>query len=79
MISSGYGKLPSTQTRDNFFVRAKFDHVKKYRGQLTFKKGDIFRITDTLPSAPHEGTWRCEKLDSKGNGKEKGFIPLVPR
>lgn len=45
---------------------------------LSYDKGDIFYVSDTLP-ADHVGMWQVNKLNSRGETIEAGFIPVEVR
>ena len=59
--------------------RTKFPYQKKsVRNELTFEKGHVFHVVDTLPLG-HAGMWRVEKVGSKGEIGEMGLVPLSLR
>ena len=45
----GYEKLDLC-TRDSFYVKANISYKSRARSELSFEKGDVFHVTDTLPS-----------------------------
>ena len=56
--------------------RTRFPHQKKSaRNELTFDKGQIFHVVDTLPLG-HAGMWRVERVGSKGETGEMGLVPI---
>ena len=45
---------------------------------LSYEKGDIFYIFDTLP-LDHVGMWNVKKINSRGESIETGLIPVEVR
>lgn len=45
---------------------------------LSYEKGDIFHVFDTLPR-DQVGVWHVKKLNSRGEAIETGFIPVEVR
>ena len=45
---------------------------------LSYEKGDIFCVFDTLP-LDHVGMWNVKKLNSRGEAIETGLIPVEVR
>ena len=45
---------------------------------LSYEKGDIFYVFDTLPP-DQVGVWHVKKLNSRGDAIETGFIPVEVR
>ena len=71
-----YSRLPSSNARDSFYVRAKVSHQKNsVRNELTFEKGAIFHVVDTLPHG-YPRMWRVERVGSKGEMEEVGLLPI---
>ena len=44
--------------------------------ELSFEKGTIFHVMDTLPSW-QLGAWHVERIGSHGEVMETGFVPTV--
>ena len=81
---TGYTRLLENDSshRDNFYVRSKMSYQRPpVRGGsqlLSYEKGDIFHVFDTLPT-DHLGMWNVKKLNSRGEAIETGLIPVEVR
>ncbi|XP_065063741.1 tight junction protein ZO-1-like isoform X1 [Rhopilema esculentum] len=68
-----------TQLGDNFFVRANFDHFDKPRNnELTFRKGEIFNVRDTMYQGLI-GSWYANRVGRKGQLLDQGILPNKSR
>uniref|UniRef100_A0ABM0LZP6 Tight junction protein ZO-1 n=2 Tax=Saccoglossus kowalevskii TaxID=10224 RepID=A0ABM0LZP6_SACKO len=59
---------------DNIHIRAHFNYDKTTKEELSFKKGDIMRVRDTLYNGV-VGSWQAVKLNRNNMEVEKGVIP----
>ena len=81
---TGYTRLLENDSshRDNFYIRSKMSYQRPpVRGGsqlLSYEKGDIFHVFDTLPT-DHLGMWNVKKLNSRGEAIETGLIPVEVR
>lgn len=63
------------QPGDSFYVRALFDRTQHLKDELSFKKGDILYVTDTMYNG-HMGCWRaCLVNEEDAQRREIGMVP----
>lgn len=63
---------------DNFFIRTHFEYEKELPQSLTFSKGEIFKVVDTLYDGKL-GNWLAIRMDKDNQLLEKGIIPSKSR
>ncbi|KRX17556.1 Tight junction protein ZO-1 [Trichinella nelsoni] len=80
-----YERIRSQNIGDNFFIRTHFTYGKPENGELSFKKGDIFQVIDTLYGGT-VGSWQaiCVSSPSMSSTRSdyvhpKGVIPNSSR
>lgn len=60
------------------FCRTHFNYDVTEHGELSFKQGDIFQITDTLYSGV-VGSWQAIRVARTSQEAKKGIIPNLNR
>jgi hypothetical protein len=71
----GYGKLPSLNQRDDFHIKALFEHKKgTISKEFTFKEGEVFKVIDTYPDEFKTMLKAC-KVNSYGIEEGEGYLP----
>ncbi|KRY75858.1 Tight junction protein ZO-1, partial [Trichinella pseudospiralis] len=80
-----YERIRNQNIGDNFFIRTHFTYGKPENGELSFKKGDIFQVIDTLYGGT-VGSWQaiCVSSPSLASTRSdyvypKGVIPNSSR
>ncbi|XP_066500647.1 tight junction protein ZO-2-like isoform X3 [Hoplias malabaricus] len=63
---------------DSFFIRTHFDYEKEQPHCLTFARGDIFKVVDTLYDGKL-GNWLAIRVGKENQLLEKGIIPNKSR
>ncbi len=63
---------------DSFFIRTHFEYEKELPQSLTFSKGEIFKVVDTLYDGKL-GNWLAIRMDKDNQLLEKGIIPSKSR
>eukprot|EP00117_Sycon_ciliatum_P027038 scpid12503/ scgid22055/ Disks large homolog 5; Discs large protein P-dlg; Placenta and prostate DLG len=69
--AAGYKAIK--QPYDSVWYRAKFAFLASSKWQLTFAKGSLLHVIDTMPKKPN--FWEATLYDSKGRSKATGMIP----
>ncbi|KAK2837058.1 hypothetical protein Q5P01_014270 [Channa striata] len=63
---------------DSFFIRTHFEYEKEAPQSLAFRRGDIFKVVDTLYDGKL-GNWLAIRVDKDKQLLEKGIIPNKSR
>ncbi|XP_077354042.1 tight junction protein ZO-2a isoform X2 [Festucalex cinctus] len=63
---------------DSFFIRTHFEYEKEAHQSLTFTRGEIFKVTDTLYDGKL-GNWLAVRTNKENQLLEKGIIPNKSR
>ncbi|XP_035670919.1 tight junction protein ZO-1-like isoform X5 [Branchiostoma floridae] len=69
-----YDKILEMGSGDSFYVRTHFNYEKQGKEELSFKKGDIFHIRDTLHQGV-VGSWLAVRIGKNNLETERGVIP----
>ncbi|XP_067939142.1 tight junction protein ZO-1-like [Watersipora subatra] len=68
----------SSEGGDEFYIKASFTHnslkTQTAPARLSMKPGDVFKVTDTLPSH-YPGCWVVVRMSPDGEELEPGIIP----
>lgn len=59
-------------------TRCNFDYDGLSLNELSFKKGEIFHIRDTMYNGVI-GSWQAQRVDCRGIEKDHGIIPNQAR
>ena len=80
-----YDQIVQLQRGDSFYIRAHFNYDHNDKGEMTFKKSDVFHVVDTLHNGV-VGSWQAFRMDPflSGLGRaaeqvQKGVIPNKSR
>ncbi|XP_051972896.1 tight junction protein ZO-2a [Xyrauchen texanus] len=73
-----YKDILASGRGDNFFIRTHFEYEKELPQSLTFSRGEIFKVVDTLYDGKL-GNWLAIRTDNDNNLLEKGVIPSKSR
>ncbi|KAK3595448.1 hypothetical protein CHS0354_003441 [Potamilus streckersoni] len=66
--------MTSHEAGDSFFIRTHFNYDQAEQGELSFVKGDIFHIKDTLFRGV-VGSWLAVRVGRNNQETQKGIIP----
>ncbi|XP_039622645.1 tight junction protein ZO-3 isoform X1 [Polypterus senegalus] len=73
-----YRKMVTSAVGDHFFIRTHFEHDTEIPSELSFVRGDVFRVLDTMHRGKL-GSWLVVRLGSDLQDMEKGIIPSKSR
>merc|ERR1740129_26818 len=80
-----YDQIVQLQRGDSFYIRAHFNYEQNDKGEMNFKKSDVFHVVDTLHNGV-VGSWQAFRMDPflSGLGRaaeqvQKGVIPNKSR
>jgi len=66
VVASGHG--------DSFYVKTHFNHDQTTSGQMSFRKGEVFHVVDTLYKGV-VGSWQAFRVGPNGQDLQQGVIP----
>ncbi|CAH1251528.1 TJP1 [Branchiostoma lanceolatum] len=69
-----YDKILEMGSGDSFYIRTHFNYEKQGKEEMSFKKGDIFHIRDTLHQGV-VGSWLAVRIGKNNLETERGVIP----
>ncbi|NXP59016.1 ZO3 protein, partial [Chloropsis cyanopogon] len=69
-----YRKMISSNVGDSFYVRTHFDFEKDTPSGLSFVRGDVFHVLDTMYRG-RLGSWLAVRMGRDLQEQEKGIIP----
>ncbi|XP_052558166.1 tight junction protein ZO-3 isoform X2 [Tympanuchus pallidicinctus] len=73
-----YRKMISSNVRDSFYIRTHFDYEKDTPSGLSFARGDVFHVLDTMYRG-RLGHWLAVRMGRDLQEQEKGIIPNQSR
>ncbi|RWS31853.1 tight junction protein ZO-1-like isoform X1 [Leptotrombidium deliense] len=73
-----YDDIVANQKGDSFHIKTHFDYNATTKGELSFKSGEVFRVTDTLFNGV-VGSWLVYRIGRNGQEIQKGVIPNKSR
>lgn len=80
-----YDQIVQLQRGDSFYIKAHFNYEQTEKGEMSFKKSDVFHVVDTLHNGV-VGSWQAFRMDPflSGLGRaaeqvQKGVIPNKSR
>uniref|UniRef100_A0A9J7ZY12 Tight junction protein 2a (zona occludens 2) n=1 Tax=Cyprinus carpio carpio TaxID=630221 RepID=A0A9J7ZY12_CYPCA len=73
-----YKDILASGRGDNFFIRTHFEYEKELPQSLTFSRGEIFKVVDTLYDGKL-GNWLAIHMGKDNQLLEKGIIPNKSR
>ncbi|NXL36201.1 ZO3 protein, partial [Glaucidium brasilianum] len=69
-----YRKMISSNVGDSFYIRTHFDFEKDTPSGLSFARGDVFHVLDTMYRG-RLGSWLAARMGRDLQEKDKGIIP----
>lgn len=78
ILSSVYKKITKSNLADNFYVRTHFDHEAEGPIGLSFTRGEVFRVVDTMHRGKL-GNWLAVRMGNNLHEMDKGTIPNQAR
>ncbi|XP_015741893.1 tight junction protein ZO-3 isoform X3 [Coturnix japonica] len=73
-----YRKMISSNVGDSFYIRTHFDYEKDTPSGLSFVRGDVFHVLDTMYRGKL-GSWLAVRMGRDLQEQEKGIIPNQSR
>ncbi|NXR28158.1 ZO3 protein, partial [Cinclus mexicanus] len=73
-----YRKMISSNVGDSFYIRTHFDFEKDTPSGLSFVRGDVFHVLDTMYRG-RMGSWLAVRMGRDLQEQEKGIIPNQSR
>ena len=59
-----YDQIVQLQRGDSFYIRAHFNYDQNDKGEMNFKKSDVFHVVDTLHNGV-VGSWQAFRMGKK--------------
>ncbi|XP_068176084.1 tight junction protein ZO-3 isoform X2 [Antennarius striatus] len=73
-----YKKIMKSNLADNFYIRTHFDHEADTPIGLSFTRGEVFRVVDTMYRGKL-GNWLAVRMGNDLHEMDKGTIPNLAR
>ncbi|XP_018525646.1 tight junction protein ZO-3 isoform X2 [Lates calcarifer] len=73
-----YKKIIKSNLADNFYIRTHFDHEAEGPIGLSFTRGEVFRVVDTMHRGKL-GNWLAVRMGNDLHEMDKGTIPNLAR
>ncbi|XP_062280547.1 tight junction protein ZO-3 [Scomber scombrus] len=73
-----YKKITKSNLADNFYIRTHFDHEADTPIGLSFTRGEVFRVVDTMHRGKL-GNWLARRMGNDLHELDKGTIPNQAR
>ncbi|XP_054258978.1 tight junction protein ZO-1-like isoform X4 [Macrosteles quadrilineatus] len=73
-----YEQIVASQRGDSFHIKAHFNYDQPNKGEMSFRKGDVFHVTDTLHNGV-VGAWQVYRIGRNNQEVQKGIIPNKAR
>ncbi|KAL1129730.1 hypothetical protein AAG570_012674 [Ranatra chinensis] len=73
-----YEHVFASQRGDSFHIKAHFNYEQPNKGEMSFRKGDIFHVVDTLHNGV-VGSWQVFRIGRNNQEVQKGIIPNKAR
>lgn len=74
VFSSVYRRIVESDVGDSFYIRTHFEYEKESPYGLSFNKGEVFRVVDTLYNGKL-GSWLAIRIGKNHQEVERGIIP----
>lgn len=78
LVISVYKKILKSSLGDSFYIRTHFDHVADSSVGLSFTRGEVFRVLDTMYHGKL-GKWLAVRMGNDLHELDKGTIPNQTR
>ncbi|XP_062888680.1 tight junction protein ZO-3-like isoform X1 [Mobula hypostoma] len=69
-----FKKMINSNVGDSFYVRTHFDHEVEGPQELSFRRGDVFRVIDTMYKGKL-GAWYAMRIGQDFKEQQRGTIP----
>ena len=69
-----YRRIVESDVGDSFYIRTHFEYEKESPYGLSFNKGEVFRVVDTLYNGKL-GSWLAIRIGKNHKEVERGIIP----
>lgn len=69
-----YRRIVESDVGDSFYIRTHFEYEKESPYGLSFNKGEVFRVVDTLYNGKL-GSWLAIRIGKNHQEVERGIIP----
>ncbi|XP_028258285.1 tight junction protein ZO-1 isoform X7 [Parambassis ranga] len=69
-----YRRIVESDVGDSFYIRTHFEYIKESPYGLSFNKGEVFRVVDTLYNGKL-GSWLAIRIGKNHQEVERGIIP----
>ena len=69
-----YRRIVESDVGDSFYIRTHFEYEKESPYGLSFNKGAVFRVVDTLYNGKL-GSWLAIRIGKNHKEVERGIIP----
>ncbi|XP_023725943.1 tight junction protein ZO-1 isoform X4 [Cryptotermes secundus] len=73
-----YEQIVASQRGDSFHIKAHFNYDQPNKGEMSFRKGDVFHVVDTLHNGV-VGSWQVFRIGRNNHEVQKGIIPNKSR
>ncbi|XP_054713756.1 tight junction protein ZO-1-like [Uloborus diversus] len=73
-----YEDVINHQKGDSFYIRTHFSYESNVKGEVSFNKGQVFHVIDTLYNG-NPGSWLVYRLTRNGQEIQRGVIPNSQR
>lgn len=73
-----YRRIVESDVGDSFYIRTHFEYEKESPYGLSFNKGEVFRVVDTLYNGKL-GSWLAIRIGKNHKEVERGIIPSKNR
>lgn len=73
-----YEDAINNQKGDSFYIRTHFSYESSGKGEISFRKGEVFHVVDTLYNG-NAGSWLVYRLGRNGQEIQRGVIPNSAR
>lgn len=73
-LLSVYRRIVESDVGDSFYIRTHFEYEKESPYGLSFNKGEVFRVVDTLYNGKL-GSWLAIRIGKNHKEVERGIIP----
>ncbi|XP_067872581.1 tight junction protein ZO-3-like isoform X2 [Heterodontus francisci] len=73
-----YKKMINSNVGDSFYVRTHFDHEIEGTQELSFRRGEVFRVVDTMYKGKL-GAWYAMRIGRDFKEQDRGTIPSKNR
>ncbi|KAI5747103.1 hypothetical protein M8J77_011004 [Diaphorina citri] len=73
-----YEHVVASQRGDSFHIKTHFNYDQPEKGEMSFRKGDVFHVIDTLHNGV-VGSWQVFRIGRNNQEVQKGIIPNKAR